>query len=502
MIHAPLAAILIPLAAAIVASLAAVRFAQAPRIVALVSGFTHLVAVIATTGQVAGSGGLTYSPGGWVPPVGIVLVADAFSTVFLIIIAAGHVSFLLFSMAEASSDRKGVWILTEILIAALCGIALAGDLFNLFVFVELASIASVGLIAHRQHARCAGAGFVYLVFASISASLLLIAVLLLYGATGVLTIADIADRIAGMPRTAYLATSGLILASFGMKFGLIPLHFWQAPSYHAAGSRVSALLSGTAMKIYVYAVVRLLFHMMRVPLHFPQAALLVTALGCVNIVGGHLLGLAERDLKRLLAYSSVAHVGYILLGFGAGASGQAAATAATAGLLHVVFHAVMKSALFYSGRRLIDSAGSSTVAGLRGSARRDPAAFAAFFLASLAIVGVPPASGFFSKWRVAESTIAVAGVAPVVVIAAGTLISMLYYARVFHASLREGGSAPPDTRRAGDPWRSMGLLTVTVLAAATLVLGLGIARIEELLGPAAQALADLDGYVLLVRGGR
>ena len=468
---------------------------------ALASGAAHLAAVTITTARVGETGGLTYSLGGWVPPVGIVLVADALSVVFLVIIAIGHVSFLLHGMAEEKRSRKGIWILTEILVAALSGIALAGDLFNLFVFVELASIASVGLIAHKQQARGAGAGFVYLVFASISGSFLLIAVLLLYSATGVLTIAEIAAGVAVMPRTAYLATIGLLLASFGMKFGLIPLHFWQAPSYHAAGSSVSALLSGTAMKLYVYAVVRLLFHMMRVPVHLPEAALLITALGCVNIIGGHLLGLAERDLKRLLAYSSVAHAGYILLGFGAAASGRMVAAGVTAGLLHVVFHAVMKSALFYSGRRLIVAADSSAIAGLRGSARRDRIAFCAFFLASLAIVGVPPASGFVSKWRVAQSSAAVAGVWPVVVVAAGTVISMVYYARVFHSSLREGGSAGRDARPAGGPWRHAGLLTAATLGLATLVLGFVASNVEEILGPAARALAELDRYVLLVRGG-
>lgn len=500
MTHAPLVAILIPLGAAIVASIASVRFARAPRIAALASGIAHMTTVAVTAGRVAEVGGLTYSLGGWVAPVGIVLVADSFSVVFLLITAVGHVSFLLHGMAEEERGRKGVWILTEILVAALSGIALAGDLFNLFVFVELASVASVGLIAHKQHARGAGAGFVYLVFASISGSFLLIAVLLLYSATGVLTIAEIAANVAGMPRTAYLATTGLLLASFGMKFGLIPLHFWQAPSYDAAGSSVSALLSGTAMKLYLYAVVRLLFHMMRVPVHFPEATILITALACVNIIGGHLLGLAERDLKRMLAYSSVAHVGYMLLGFGAAASGLMVEAAVTAGLLHVVFHAVMKSALFYSGRRLIVAADSSAIAGLRGSARRDSVAFSAFFLASLAIVGVPPASGFVSKWRVAQSSAALAGFSPVLVVAAGTVISMIYYARVFHASLREGSLRGTDARSTGGPWRHTGLLTVAALGLATLVLGLGASRVEELLGPAARALVDLDRYVLLVRG--
>ncbi len=505
MTHALAAVILAPLGAAVVASLTAIRSRRAVRIAALAGGIAHAAAVVSAATTVAATGGVTYALGGWIPPAGIVLVADPLTSVFLVIIAAGHLVFLVHGLAEEERSRKGVWILTEILVAALSGIAVAGDLFNLFVFIELAAVASIGLIAHKQRARGAGAGFVYLVFASLSGAFFLIAVVLLYANTGVLTIAEIAARVNDLPADARHAVVGLLIASIGIKFGLIPFHFWQAPAYHAAGSSVAALLSGTAMKLYVYVLIRLSFHMLRVPLHFPNAGVLFIGLGAVNIIGGHMLGLAERDLKRLLAYSSVAHVGYILIGIGAAVSGPVARSAAAAALLHVLFHAVMKSALFYSGRRFITSAGTSVIAGLTATGRREPIAFSAFFLAALAIVGVPPTSGFYSKWRIAVSVYPQLGVVPVVVIAIGTVISMVYYARVFHTALRRAtdgpGQRPSPAAHSRLPWQVPAPFLVALLGITTLALGLVAGRVESFVGPAADTMVDLDRYIQLVRGG-
>jgi multicomponent Na+:H+ antiporter subunit D len=502
--HALAAVVLGPLATAVIASLTAVRSTRAVRIAALAGGVAHAAAVGSVVAAVTATGGVTYALGGWTPPIGIVLVADPLTIVFLVIIAAGHLVFLLHGLASEERSRKGVWILTEILVAALSGIAVAGDLFNLFVFIELAGVASIGLIAHKQRAPGAGAGFVYLVFAALSGALFLIAVVLLYAGTGVLTIAEIAVRITDVPAGARRAVMGLLIASLGIKFGLIPFHFWQAPAYLAAGSSVAALLSGTAMNLYVYVLVRLSFHMLRIPLHIPDAGILFIGLGAVNIIGGHTLGLAERDLKRLLAYSSVAHVGYILVGIGAAVTGPAAASAAAAALLHVLFHAVMKSGLFYSGRRFITDAETSAIAGLTAAGRREPIAFGSFFLAALAIVGVPPTSGFYSKWRIAVAAYLRLGIVPVAVISLGTIISMIYYARVFHIALRRRkrgpGERPAPATQARSPWPAPAPFLVALLGISALALGLAAGPVESFVGPAAEALIDLDRYIQLVRG--
>ncbi|MFW5844219.1 MAG: complex I subunit 5 family protein, partial [Spirochaetota bacterium] len=429
MSQAIVAVVLIPLVAAIATSLVVLRSERAARLLVGAGATAHALAVVAVAAGISGTGGDSYSVGGWAAPLGIVLVVDSLSVFFLFLIAAGHVVFLAHAFVEERSPRKGMWILTELFVAALSGMVVAGDLFNLFVFLELASVASIGLITHKQRAEGAGAGFVYLLFASISGLLFLLAVILLYSGVGVLTLAEIAAAVDRMPPVTHRVSFGLLIASLGIKFGLVPFHFWQAPAYSAAGSSVAALLSGTGMKVYLYVLIRLLIHTLRGYEVAPLLGTVILVFGLTNIISGHILALAERDLKRLLAFSSVAHVGYILIAlsvvFAAGTSATRHA-AATAVLLHIVFHALIKSVLFYSGRTLVDRGGTSVLEGLRGVGRRELVGFGAFILASLALVGIPPTSGFYSKWRIALSAYRDFGVTPVVVIAAGTVISMLY----------------------------------------------------------------------------
>lgn len=500
--HGLIAVVLIPLASAVAASLIGRRSEPAVRVVIIGAAVFHAVAIY-RLGVAVTAGTVVYRVGGWSAPLGIIMVADSLTILFLGLLCAGYCVFLLHALAQERSPRPGMWVLSQLLITALSGIVLAGDLFNLFVFIELASVSSVGLITHKRRAQGAGAGFVYLLFASISGTLFLIAVMVIYAGVGSLTMADIAANVHRMPTGGYRAAVALIIASLGIKFGLIPFHFWQAPSYDAAGSSVAALLSGTGMKMYLYAFVRILMHTLRAPALLDAAGPLLLVFGAVNILAGHTIALAERDLKRMLAYSSVAHVGYILIGLAAAiaaiAAGAAPLAVAAAGalLLHVVFHSLMKATLFYAGRSLIDRVGESTLERLRGVAYAERAGFAAFVLASFALVGIPPTSGFFSKWRVAGEAYTAYGAAPVVIVAAGTVISMLYYARIFHVGLSRGAAT---TGRPRAVRFSLGL--VGLLSAATLVFGLIGPQIESIVGQAAAALVDIDAYLGIVQGGR
>ncbi len=496
--HGLVAVVLIPLATAVASSLVVRRSERAVRMLLVFSAAAHAVAIYRLSAEVAVDTVL-YRVGGWSAPLGIVMVADSLTIVFLTLLCAGHGVFLAHALAQERRARPGMWILSQLLLAALSGIVVAGDIFNLFVFVELASVSTVGLITHKQRPQGAGAGFVYLLFASVSGTLFLIAVMVIYAGTGTLTMAEIASRVHDMPVGAYRVVVGLVIASLGIKFGLIPFHFWQAPSYDAAGSSVAALLSGTGMKIYLYAFVRLLMHTLRIPTLLEAGGSVLLVLGAVNILAGHTIALVERDLKRLLAFSSVAHVGYILVGLAAAIEADGASLATAAGgavLLHIVFHSLMKTTLFYSGRSLIDRVGESTLERLRGVATTERVGFAAFLLASLALVGIPPTSGFFSKWRVAGEAYTAYGAAPVAIVAAGTVISMLYYARIFHLGLSRT-EPQAEGRRAA----RFSLVLAGVLSVATLALGFIGPRIESIVARAAATLVDIDAYLGIVQGG-
>ncbi|MFW6288445.1 MAG: complex I subunit 5 family protein [Spirochaetota bacterium] len=505
MSQAIIAVVLVPLIGAVLTSLLVIRSEPAARLLGVGGAIAHAAAVALVAIDVAGTGGSIYHVGGWAAPIGIVLVADPLSVFFLILVSFGHLAFLAHASVEERSERKGLWTLTALFVTALSGMILAGDLFNLFVFIELASVASAGLITHKQRAEGAGAGFVYLMFASISAIFFLAAVIVVYAGGGSLTLAAISAGVSSMPIGSHRAAVGLLIASLGMKFGLVPFHLWQAPAYDAAGSSVAGLLSGTGMKAYLYVLVRLLIHTLRAGTMIEHIGLVVLLLGLTNIVVGHALALAERDMKRLLAFSSVAHAGYILVAVATVLSLQphgsvslaAAIAAAAAALLHIAFHALIKTALFYSGRTLVGRAGTAVLEGLRGVARVEPVGFGAFVLAAAALVGIPPASGFYSKWRVAVEAYRVFGAVPVAVIAAGTVISMLYYGRVLHLGLAAPHRAA--SGRAGSTRWTLAL--VAVLAVATMVAGGAGSGLEALFAEAAQAFVDAERYLLLVLGG-
>lgn len=499
MTHILIMVIIAPLAAAVAGSIAVYWSERLLRCVVAASAFAHAVFVTSIIVYVGDEGSMLYEVGAWVAPVGIMLYADALSVVILLILSAAHVVLVLHTFSAARASRGATWILVELLVAALSGIVVSGDLFNMFVFLELATVASIGLVAHKRSATGAGAGFVYLLFALVSGLLFMIAVVLVYRATGVLSLSGIAAEIDRSPEQAVRVVAGLLLGSLGIKFGLVPFHFWQAPAYEAAGSSAAALMSGAGMKVYLYVLIRLIFHTLRVPVIVPRIGVVLLALGATSILFGHLLALAQRDLKRLLAFSSVAHVGYIFLALAAvSRGGSIGAAAAYGAILHICFHALMKSTLFYSGRSMIVRARASATERMRGVGRAEPLGFAAFMLAAVALVGIPPTSGFYSKWRIALDSFAGYGAFPVVVIAAGTVISMLYYARVLHLGLAEG-ERPPVTGAERTPTAALAL--VALLSLGTFSMGVAGPAIEAMLTGAAAVLADPEAILAVTTGG-
>ncbi len=491
MMHGPLLLVVVPLATAVICSVTSMSAKRATPVALLAGLLTHAGLLVAVAIRATRAAGLTYLVGGWAAPVGIVLVVDRFAAVFLILLAVGEVALTVYAIGERTVERSGFAVLLSLLATALSGVIVAGDLFNLFVFVELASVASIGLIALKRRDTGAASGFVYLVYASVSGAFFLIAVVVLYASTGVLTIAEIGAAVDSMPRATVVICSVCFIVSFGVKVGMVPLHFWQASAYDAAGSTAAAFLSGVAMKVYLYAMVRVLWSGLDATGRVPAVAVVLSVAGLLNIVVGHLLALGERDLKRLLAYSSVAHVGYILLGLGSSAGMVGA-------LMHIVMHSLMKTGLFLSCRPIIGHAGSSRIGRLGGAARAQPVAFGAFTIAALAIVGIPPTGGFASKWFVSVAAYADYGAVPVLVVAAGTVISLLYYVRVSIAALAEAVPQPgrvSTTRRAG----ATALVVVASIAAATLILGPVMTRVEPTLRHAAESVVDRTRYIDLVR---
>lgn len=489
--HLPVLVVAVPLAGGFLISLVGSIRPGLKALTALTVATAHSFTLLAAAFSSMSGTDLHYFVGTWTAPLGIALMVDRFSAFFLLLLAIGHFTTVLFRIgSENPSEWEGKSAnLMALFFAALSGIVVTADLFNLFVFVELATVCSIGLIARKRRPESAVAGFVYLMVAAVSGGLLLFAVLILYVSTGSVSMPLVAQAAGDLPRHLHVMATAAVVVSFGIKFGLVPLHFWQPRAYHAAGTTAAGVLSAFGMKIYIYALLRFLWVPLQAPVVLPGVFNLLLAVAMINILIGHLMAMIERNLVRMLAFSSVAHVGYILLGVAA--AGRAGGSAATAALVAVLFHAgmhaMMKSALLWSGHRFILLSQSSRIMDLGGVARRAPGITVAFSLAALAIIGIPPTGGFASKWFIA---LAQGSMLPVLVIGVGTVISLVYYARFFLVVTRRNSSdqllpnAPAGTR----PYLETAV--VLLLASTVVVAGFRDVQLRYLFLNAVEALLD------------
>ncbi len=436
--------------------------------------------------------------GGWNPRIGISLLADQASVLLVLLVSWGQTLGLVFIASyRGFTHWPGKYLVfSSIFTCSLIGMALTADLFNLFVFIELSTVATIGIMAKPDRPLGSVAGFVYLIVASVSGSLLLIGVVLVYSATGSLSMAVIAQEIHALPPGLYWGILLCFTLSLGMKFGLVPMHFWQPWAYHAAGCTGAALLTAFGMKAYLFAFFRVLWVPLQLPSMAPVFFPVLTLWGLANIILGHTMGLIQKDYKKLLALSSTAHGGYILVAAGlAGSMGTTTAGlfALAAGFFHMLNHSLVKASLLWVGRSFLKQASSSTIDVLKAS----PLGTGIFVLAALGIVGIPPTGGFASKLFIASS----AGTpAPVIIIGLGTLISLAYYLRIY-LILRDQTSTPSIVKSNGTSVRELNSLFVPgILAMGVLFIGFSSSIIMPVLLNGAGAMMDSGTYILHVLG--
>jgi multicomponent Na+:H+ antiporter subunit D len=364
--------------------------------------------------------------GGWSPDLGIVLVADRLTSAFLVLTSAGSTVALACSLEKFRGGPWRYYAIFFLLAASMNGILLTGDLFNLFVFYEIFSVAAYLLVAFSISWQALEAGLKYLVLGTIGALFILLGTALTFMATGILNMALLAETLPSIPGETLTAISACLLLGLTVKTGAFPVHFWLPDAHSSAQTAVSALLSGVLVKVSIYA-------MMRVSYLFflgtgGKVFLAITTIGSISVLGGHLMALRQDDIKRMLAYSTVAQIGYILIGVGC-----ATAVGAAAAVFHAFNHMVMKMGLFIIAGKLVDDRGTRNICGLTGSWKNNPPWVLAFVVLSAAIVGIPPMNGFMSKWFIILSSAEAGTVIPALVITAGTVISAAYYLRVLSA---------------------------------------------------------------------
>ncbi len=429
----------------------------ASRITLLLALLGLAVAAALVVSVVRADNTLVYHLGGWTPPLGVALRADGLSAIFILTTAVVIGATGVFARAEfrvppgQAETRTSLtfWALLLTLWGALNLVFLSNDLFSLFVALELLTFSAIPLVCLSGRAETLSAGLRYLLFALLGSVLYLLGAVLLYGAYGTLDIGLLADRVRPEPIT--WAVAALMTVGLMAKTALFPLHFWLPPAHAGAPAAASAVLSALVIKASLFLIVRLWFDVMPALMNSTVAQILA-ALGAAAILFGSVLALRQARLKLLIAYSTVAQIGYLFLIFpliarpesvafaAADLSTELAATvvstsAWSGGVLQAISHAFAKAAMFMAAGLIAQSLGHDRIADLSSIGRALPITVLAFALAGMSLMGLPPSGGFAAKWLLLTATIETGQWWWALVILGGGLLTGGYLFRVLAPAL-------------------------------------------------------------------
>lgn len=488
MTQLPALAVALPLIAApLCAMTRSERFAWG--IAQTVALLTTLIS-IALLWRVMQEGVIDYRMGGWAAPWGISYRIDAISA-FVLLIVSGFSAVSLTAgkqLLPLEIDRDRMYLVYTawmLLHTGLSGMVVTGDAFNLFVFLEVASLSSYTLVALGPDRRSLIAAFRYLILGTLGGTFFLIGVGLLYMMTGTLNMADLAERLpeAGRERMLFGACA-FIITGLGLKAAMFPLHAWLPDAYARAPSVVTGFMAAASTKVSAYAVMRFLFTVFGGEYLFEQVPIadIILWLAAAGVIYGSIAAVFQRDVRRLLAWSSVAQVGYIMIGVGI-----ASQASLTAGTLHLFNHALAKCTLFLA-LSCICAGGSSLFNSIEGLGKTRPIIAAVIVIAGLSLIGVPLTPGFISKWYLIQAAIEAGQLMVVFVIVAGSLLAVAYVWRMVEAMyFCEPGVAfeTPEVARSNSLLLgALILLSVVIGVGSELPASIATAAAEGLLAPA------------------
>ena len=459
-------------------------------LLALLVSWASLAISVVLLGRVLDDGTLSYAFGGWEPPWGIEYRVDALNAYVLLIVSVIGAVVLPFArrsaLDEVPESQHSLFYASFLLcLTGLLGVTITGDAFNLFVFLEISSLSSYVLISLGRDRRALHAAFQYLILGTIGATFIVIGIGLLYMVTGTLNLADLAARL------PYVDDSRTVLVSFAfitvgatLKLALFPLHFWLPNAYAFAPSAVTAFLAATATKVGIYILLRFFFtvYSFDFPLKSITLQGMLMPLSVIAILVASTVAIFETNVKRMLAYSSVAQIGYMVLGLS-----FISVTGVTAGILHLFNHALMKGGLFLALGCVFLRLGSVELDRLRGLGRRMPLTTFAFVLGGLGLIGVPLTAGFVSKWYLVLGALEGGRWLVALAVLLGSLLALVYVWRVVEVAYLQ---APPDGAEAEEAPLSM-LIPTWVLIGASLYFGLETSLSLGVAQTAAELLLDV-----------
>jgi multicomponent Na+:H+ antiporter subunit D len=462
-----------------------------------------LVLAVASIGQ----DDRVYEVGKWPIPLGINLVFDGLSCLLLLTISVVSAAAMFFSIRymEQYTAKSKYMSLFLLMVAGMNGVVLSGDIFNLFVFLEIASIASYALVGFGCEHEELEASFKYMVMGSIASIFVLFAIALVYGNTGSLNMAYISKAISRPLNPGLAFAMGLFIVGFGLKAALVPFHAWLPDAHPSAPAPISAMLSGVLIKaLGVYALARVLFNVFGISV---STGWLLVALGLLSMVAGAFLAIGQWDIKRLMAYSSISQLGYVVLGIGLGGliiarDGNVAwaSLAILGGLFHLVNHAVYKSLLFLTSGSVQMSTGTRDMKQMGGLAQKMPVTRATCTIASASIAGIPPFSGFWSKLILVIAAVQASFYWVAAVIVLVSLCTLIMYLKVQRYTFL--GELPENLQQVKESKGSM-LVAMVFLACLCVIMGLLVivpALKGSILDPAVKVLTDGLAYSTKIIG--
>ncbi|OLZ40469.1 NADH-ubiquinone oxidoreductase [Natrinema saccharevitans] len=463
------------------------------------------VGAVALANEVYTGGNVIHRLGGYPREYGIELVADEFSTLIVLLVTAVAAGVLAYTRRGGPRGNT-FYTAYLLLVSGLLGISMTGDVFNLFVFLEITSIATYALVASGDGPEAAVAALKYLILGTVAASMYLIGVAFVFMATGTLNMVELAAAIPEANATLIRAGIGFMIVGFAVKVAQWPLHTWQPSAYHRAPDGVTPLIAALVSTASAYAFGRVIVTVFGVDYltAVPNLAPIVLTIGCVSVLAGTVLAVIQTDVKRMLAYSSVSQFGLVIAAYGVVVAGESE-TALVGAVVHLVGHGLLKAGLFLGAALVATSYGARTVDEYAGLAKRRPFVAGSMAVLLFALVGVPPGVGFVGKWYIALGAVESQLWPVAAVIFLSTMLTLAYAARLLEkmyftpsapadathpgTAATDGGTTDADAAAAirgaesADPV-SVGMIAVVVVAAvAAVALGFAGGTVADLLEP-------------------
>lgn len=371
---------------------------------------------------------LQYYLGGWQPPVGINLVMDNLSLLFLIFINLAFFLVAIYSIGFVGHHEGKYYVLFFLSMAASQGALLTGDLFNIYVFIEMITITSASLVGFKRDKESSEAAVKYLFYNIIAGLFFFFAVILVYINLGTLNLAEIAANFDNLDQRILIFITGMFLISLLIKSGIFPFHYWMAKTYNAAPGPITAVLSGIISKVYLYIFIRMIWTVIGFDIIKDlNITGLILYISLFSSFLGHVFALQANNIKRLLAFSSIGHIGLIVSVLMINTQ-----TAFYGGILHIMAHMFMKTGLFLIVGYLLKYTISHDIEDFVGMARQNRPVFIAFIIIILSMIGMPPLIGFASKWFILLAFLESRQYFGAFIVVFGSLTAVIYYLRYIY----------------------------------------------------------------------